>query len=184
MYSQEIYIFFYDILSLALIWRLGQVLPVWLDVCPTGAFSRFSRVAESPPWSWSSAGSPLSWNIHDTWERFGSQELLIERLWGRSTGTELTPMLPRAFTASPPTHTSLCSSRAARSLFSLKRGPETTTPPLFRRRWASDAACPPARSRAPSSQLTQVQRCWSLQLRSRVSHKAWKRKDTEGDPGG
>lgn len=38
MYSQEIYIFFYDILSLALIWRLGQVLPVWLDVCPTGAF--------------------------------------------------------------------------------------------------------------------------------------------------
>lgn len=41
---------------------------------------------------------------HNAWERFGSQELLIERLLGCSTGTELTPMLPRALTASPLTH--------------------------------------------------------------------------------
>lgn len=35
------------------------------------------------------------------WERFGSQELLIERLLGCSTGTELTPILPSGLAASP-----------------------------------------------------------------------------------
>lgn len=86
---------------------------------------------------------------HNAWERFGSQALLIERLLGCSTGTELTPMLPRALTASPQ-HTSMCSSRATRSLFSWNRGLEPTTAlPLFWRR-ASDAACPP-RHPPPSS---------------------------------
>lgn len=31
---------------------------------------------------------------HNKWERFGSQELLTERLLGCSMGTELTPSLP------------------------------------------------------------------------------------------
>lgn len=41
---------------------------------------------------------------HNIWKRFGSQELLIERLLGCSTGTELTPILPRGHAASPQTH--------------------------------------------------------------------------------
>lgn len=40
---------------------------------------------------------------HNKWERFGSQELLIERLLGCSMGTKLTPILPRGLTASPET---------------------------------------------------------------------------------
>lgn len=39
----------------------------------------------------------------DKWERFGSQELLIERLLGCSMGTKLTPILPKELTASPQT---------------------------------------------------------------------------------
>lgn len=108
MYSQEIYIYFLWYSFTCTNLEIGPSAASLAWHMPDRSVSRFSRVAESPPWSWSSAGSPLSWNIHDAWERFGSQELLIERLLGRSTGTELTPVLPRALTHSQPPNTRAC----------------------------------------------------------------------------
>lgn len=181
MYSQEIYIFLWYSFTCTNL-EMGPSAASLAWCMPDRSVPRFSRVAESPPWSWSSAGSPLSWNTRDAWERFGSQELLIERLLGRSTGTELTAMLPRALTASPPTHEPvfLKSSTQFVLLEAWAWDDHSATLPEEVGFWRRLSA----RSRAPSSQLTQVQRCWSLQLRSRVSHTAWKRKGTEGDPGG
>lgn len=72
---------------------MGQVLPVWLEPCSTVSF----KILLSPwklPWSLSRTGSSLSWNITNG-KKFGSQELLIERLLGYSLGIKLTQILQR-----------------------------------------------------------------------------------------
>lgn len=87
------YICFYYIIQLGLIWRLGQVLPVWFEPHSKVSF----KILLSPwklPCSWSCTGSSLSWNIANG-KKFGSQELLIERLLGCSLGIELTQILQR-----------------------------------------------------------------------------------------
>lgn len=116
---------------------------------------------------------------HNKWKRFGSQELLIERLLGCSLGIKLTQILPRGLIISPQTWESTCSWKLTALSFTLMEA------------WAGDFQCSVmleasfwnCLSIKRCFQITQVQRYWSLQLLSGASHKAWKRMGMGADPG-
>lgn len=118
----------------------------------------------------------------DKWERFGSQELLIESLLGCSMGTKLTPILPKELTASPQTREHVFPESSAQFVIMEAKARDYQ---CWLTLWeAGFWNCLSVKRWASCFRVTRVRRYWSLQLLSRVFHKAWKRKGTEGDPGG
>ena len=95
------------------------------------------------PWSWSCTGSSLSWNITNG-KKFGSQELLIERLLGGSLGIKLTQILPRGSSSLSSTQMrqSIRSWKITAFSFTLMEATlETSNVQPFFRKAASGIAC-------------------------------------------
>lgn len=120
------------------------------------------------------------------WKEFGSQELLIERLWGCSLGIKLTPILHRGLFAtiqSPNAAEHVALEDDSTQVYS--NGSVLSKLPAFSHSSRGQLPKSPVHTAARHCvQVTQVQKYWFLQPLSRVFRTAWRRTGTGGDPAG
>lgn len=119
-------------------------------------------------------------------KKFGSQQLLIERLLGSFLGIKLTQILPRGLvtTLQSPLWRSMCFWKIIALSSTLVEVYSCNFQCSVTLLDSSFWNCLSIWSLASFFQVTQVQRYLFLQLLSRVSHKAWRMMGTGGDPDG